>query len=281
MAWGDVGPTCAQETPEDERKSKQKQKCRKKAETPCYGGFAPRVGGRFQARLAQLWRPCWPTCGAASPLLGHVGPIWALCCPILILCWRILNIRCPILARCWPKKRRNAKSMEKTHGFAMFWHPCRGYVGPAWRPGWSSLGLCWPILGLSWPVLGLCWPILGARLSHLGAMLARLEAMLAQHARRNARRRTKIQTKTKMSPKKPKPHATEDSPRVRPRFPPGWSQVPPFSREGSAAGGASLYNLRLLPKASGKGTGEAVGAGARIYLSKSSKKKWKEVRTRE
>ena len=58
--------------------------------------------------------------------------------------------------------------------------------------------------------------------------------------------------------------------RVRPRFAPGSPQVGPrltrFRGGGSAAGGASLYNLRLLPKASGKGTGEAVGAGARIIL---------------
>ena len=46
----------------------------------------PRVGGRFGARLAQAWRPCWPTLGAVSPLLGHVGPMWALGCPILMLC---------------------------------------------------------------------------------------------------------------------------------------------------------------------------------------------------
>ena len=47
--------------------------------------------------------------------------------------------------------------------------------------------------------------------------------------------------------------------RVPPRFAPGWSQVPPrltrFGRGWSAAGGASFYNLRLPPKASGKGTG--------------------------
>ena len=124
---------------------------------------------------------------------------------------------------------------------------------------WSILRLCWPILGLSWPVLGLCWPILGARLSHLGAMLARLAAMLAQHARRNARRRAKIQTITQISQKTPKPHATEGSPQVRPRFPRGPPEVRPrfphFRGRGSAAGAASLYNLRLLPKASGKGTG--------------------------
>ena len=65
-----------------------------------------------------------------------------------------------------------------------------------------------------------------------GTMLARLAAMLAQPARRHARRRTKIQTKTKMSPKKPKPHATEGSPRVRPRFAPGSSQVVLFPRRG-------------------------------------------------
>ena len=47
--------------------------------------------------------------------------------------------------------------------------------------------------------------------------------------------------------------------RVRPRVVPGSSQVPPrfprFRGGRSAAGAASLYNLRLLPKASGKGTG--------------------------
>ena len=135
-------------------------------------------------------------------------------------------------------------------------------------PCWSVLGLCWPILGLCWAVLGLCWSVVGARLSHLGAMLARLEGMLTQHARSNTTTRTKIQTQTKTSRKTPKPHATEGSPQFGPRLVPGWSQVPPrltrFRGRGSAAGGASLYNLRLLPKASGKGTGEAVGAGARI-----------------
>ena len=87
---------------------------------------------------------------------------------------------------------------------------------------------------------------LGTRLSHLGAMLARLEAILAQHARRNARRRSKTQSKTKISQKKPKPHATEGSPRVPPRFLPGSSQVPPFPRGEVGGRGASLYNLRLL-----------------------------------
>ena len=47
--------------------------------------------------------------------------------------------------------------------------------------------------------------------------------------------------------------------RVRPGFPPGSPEVRPrltrFRGGRSAAGAASLYNLRLLPKASGKGTG--------------------------
>ena len=149
--------------------------------------------------------PCWADLG---PMLPHLDSMSAH------LKHTLSNLG-PRLAQ----KKTKRKNYGKTHGFARFWHPCWGYVGPALR-------LCWSILGLCWPVLGLCWPILGARLSHRGAMLARLEAMLTQHARRNARTRTKNQTKTKISSKKPKPHATDGfppgSPQVPPRFAPGW-----------------------------------------------------------
>ena len=111
----------------------------------------------------------------------------------------------PLKGHLRPHPLGHFQNYGKTHGFARFWHPCRGYVGPALRLCWSILGLCWPILGLCWPVLGLCWPILGARLSHLGAILARLEAMLAQHARKKRQKTNKR--------------------RIRPRFPPGSAAV--------------------------------------------------------
>ena len=70
-------------------------------------------------------------------------------------------------------------------------------------------------------------------LAHLGAMLGRRRAMLVRRGRevelcwpnmraRQARRRIKKQTQTKMPQKKPKPHATEGSP---PGSPPGSPQV--------------------------------------------------------
>ena len=43
----------------------------------------PRVGGRCGERLAQLWRPGWPTLGAASPPPGHFWPILAPMLPHL------------------------------------------------------------------------------------------------------------------------------------------------------------------------------------------------------
>ena len=194
--------------------------------------------------------------GAVSPPPGHFGPIWALCCPILILCRPILNICCPILAGCWPKKRRNAKTMEKpmdsqgfgTHVEAMLdqlWDyvgPSWGYVGPSWGyvgPSWRYVGpswaLCWPILGLCWPGLRLCWP--------------NLQEEMPEDEQ-------KFKRKQKCRKKNQNPMLR----RPRPEFAPGSPQVPPrlycFRGGRSAAGAASLYNLRLLPKASGKGTGE-------------------------
>ena len=73
----------------------------------------------------------------------------------------------------------------------------------------------------------------GAMLSHLGAMLARLEAMLAQHVTRNARRRTKTQTKIEMPQKSRNPMVR----RVRPRFP----QLPPRVGGGFGARLAQLW----------------------------------------
>ena len=275
---------------------------------PCWGYVGPALGlcwsifGLCWPILGLCWLVlglCWPILGARlshlgamlarleamlaqharmGAMLAHVGgcvasagPCWADLGPMLPHLDSMLAHFKHTLSNLGPMlahKKTKRKNHGKTHGFARFWQPCWGYVSPALGPCWSIFGLCWPILGLCWLVLGLCWPILGARLSHLGAMLARLEAMLAQRARRNGRRRTKNQTNTKIAQKKPKPHATDGSPQVGPRFAPGSPEVPPrlycFRGRGSAAGAASLYNLRLPPKASGKGTGEPPWAGARI-----------------
>ena len=134
------------------KKANKNKNAAKKAETPCYGGFAPRFS------LAAVLGQGWPSYG------GHVGPRWGLrrldgadLGPMLPhlesllahLKHRLSNLD-PMLG---PTKKRNAKTMEKPHGFARFWQPCWGYVGPA-------LGLCWSI-GLGSPILGLCWVVLG------------------------------------------------------------------------------------------------------------------------
>ena len=207
----------------------------KKPEPHATGGSPP---GSLQGRRP-FWGKVGPVMGA---MLAHVGgcvastgPCWADLGPMLPHLDSMLAHLKHMLSNFGPmlaQKNTKRKNHGKTNGFARFWQACWGHVGPALTLCWSILGLCWPILGLCWLVLGLCWPILGARLSHLGAMLARLEAMLAQHARRNASRRRKIQTQTHTSRKTPKPHATEGSPRVSPRFLPGSSQVDTFSRRG-------------------------------------------------
>ena len=153
------------------KKANKNNNAAKKAKTPCYGGFAPgspqvppRVGGRFGARLAQLWGR-WPTLGAVSPLLGHVGPIWALCCPILILCWPILNICETFVVQSWPDVGPKKIETQK-----------------AWKNQWIRKVLA-TMLRLCWPSFEAMLVHLGAMLAHLGAMLARLRAMLAHLGR--------------------------------------------------------------------------------------------------
>ena len=167
--------------------------------------------------------------------VASAGPGWANPGPMLPHLDAMSAHRKHMLSTLGPMlapKKTTRKNLGKTHGFARFRNhgdgmlaDLGGYVGPSW-------GYVGPASGLCWVVLGLCWFVLDARLSHLGSMLARFAAMLAQHARRNTRRRTKIQTIKQISQKTPKPHATEGSPQVRPRFAPGWSQVDTFSREG-------------------------------------------------
>ena len=149
-------------------------------------------------------------------MLGQSGPYAAPCCfhvgpsdTYVVQSWPDVD----------PTKKPNAKTMEKpmdSQGFASMLTPC----WPIFDALLVHLGAMLAHLGLCWVVLGLCWSVLGARWGHLRAMLARLEAMLSQHARRNARRRTKTQTYRKKS-RNPMLR------RVPPRFAPGSSQVPP------------------------------------------------------
>ena len=92
------------------------------------------------------------------------------------------------------------------------------------------LVLCWPKFALCCPMLTLCWP-------HLPLSCPYVDPVFAYVGRGNAL-----------------PHSSDRNDGGRNGVTTG----------GSAAGGASLYNLRLPPKASGKDTGSGSWAGARI-----------------
>ena len=73
-------PLALVKTPENEQKSKQKQKCPKTAGTPCYAGFAPR-SPKFPPRSAAVLGQGWPRYG------NHIGPRGGL----FRFCWATLG----------------------------------------------------------------------------------------------------------------------------------------------------------------------------------------------
>ena len=94
------------------------------------------------------------------------------------------------------------------------------------------LTLCWRTLTLSCPMLTLCWPKLPLSCPYVDPMFTLCSPMLAFEML--------------------SPIAATETAEVGTGWERGWNGV---TTGGSAVGAARLYNLRLLPKASGKDTG--------------------------
>ena len=109
------------------------------------------------------------------------------------------------------------------------------------------LAVCWPMLALCWPKLALSCPYVGLMVAYVGAMLAYMDPILPYVD----------------------PYVGLRYPYLAPMLPLcsrmlAFQMLSPIAvtetaevgTGGWAAGGASLYNLRLPPKASGKDTGD-------------------------
>ena len=122
--------------------------------------------------------------------------------------------------------------------------PCWAILGPAWAyvgPSWAILEPCWAYVGPSWghlgASLGLCWAVLG----HLGAMLGLCWAILGPSFFEHHTQNTLNYNDNRGSGVNRNRHEV--------------------STRWSAAGAASVYNLRLPPKASGHDTGAGPASG--------------------
>ena len=137
---------------------------------------------------------------------------------------------------------------------------CQG--GPMWALCWPMSALCWPYVGLTWPylapMLALCSPTCARSCPMLTLCWPKsplcchyVDPMFAYVGLRNAL-----------------PHSSDRKGGGGNGVGTGWGGGDDgVGTARSAVGAASLYNLRLPPKASGKDTGSSFVAGARIWTT--------------